>query len=229
MTHDLPDSGEKGYCTTWGFVRGIDTSAFSAGDILYASTTVAGAFTNVKPTAPNNVIPLAACVVSDATNGVVFVRPTIEQMQYYGEFSATVDQTVAVINTPYAISFNSTGISNGVVIGTPSSRIVVPQSGLYRVLTNLQIASTSASAKNLWCWFRKNGVDITNSSRITTSNINGGFVSMTHDITVSLNANDYVEVMYAGDDTAIFLDATSATAFAPGAPAAQVAVTQSQQ
>ena len=77
MTHDLPDSGEKGYCTTWGFIRNLDTSAFSAGDILYASPSVASALTNVKPTAPDNVIPIAACVTSDATAGVIFVRPTL--------------------------------------------------------------------------------------------------------------------------------------------------------
>lgn len=230
MTHDLPDSGEKGYCTTWGFVRDLDTSAFSAGDILYASPTTAGALTNVKPTAPDNVIPIAACITSNATTGIIFVRPTIEQQQYYGEFSATTDQTVAVINTAYAVTFNTTQISNGVTLtGSPTTRITVPASGLYRVQVNMQIASASSSAKTLWCWFRKNGTDIPNSARLTTSNINNGFVSMTHDITVSLTANQYIEVMYAGDDTGIFLDSTASTAFAPASPAVQVAITQSQQ
>lgn len=230
MTHDLPDSGEKGYCTTWGFVRDLDTSAFAAGDVLYASPSVAGGLTKVKPTAPNNVIPIAACVVSDATAGVIFVRPTIEQMKYYGEFSATTDQLVAVINTAYPVTFNSTSITNGVTLtGSPTTRITVPASGLYRVQVNMQIASTSASAKSLWCWFRKNGVDIPNSARITTSDINNGFVSMTHDCTVSLAANEYVEIMYAADSTNIFLDSTASTAFAPAAPAVQVAITQSQQ
>ena len=230
MTHDLPDSGDKGYCTVWGFVRDLDTSAFSPGDILYASPSTAGALTNVKPTAPNNVIPIAACITSHATTGVIFVRPTIEQMKYYGEFSATTDQLVAVVNTAYAVTFNSTSITNGVTLtGSPTTRVTVPASGLYRVQVNMQIASTSSSAKSLWCWFRKNGVDIPDSARITTSNINNGFVSMTHDCTVSLAANEYIEVMYAGDNTAIFLDATAATAFAPGSPAAQIAITQSQQ
>lgn len=230
MTHALPDSGEKGYCTTWGFVRDLDTSAFAAGDILYASPSVAGGLTKVKPTAPNNVIPIAACVTSNATNGVIFVRPTIEQMQYYGEFSATTDQTVAVINTAYAVTFNTTSITNGVTVtGSPTTRITVPASGLYRVLVNMQIASTSASSKSIWCWFRKNGTDIPNSARIITSDINNGFIAMTHDCTVSLAANQYIEVMYAADSTNIFLDATAATAFAPGSPAAQVAITQAQQ
>jgi len=229
MTHDLPDSGDKGYCTTWGFVRDLDTSAFTAGDILYASPTVAGGLTNVKPTAPNNVIPVAACIISNATTGVIFVRPTITQMQYYGDFSATNNQTVAAINTAYAVSFNVTDISNGVVIGTPTSRIVVPQSGLYRGILNIQFSSTSAAAKNIWCWFRKNGTDLADSARISTSNINNGYITVSHDCTVSMEAGDYIEVMYAADSTNMFLNAVPATAFAPAAPAATLSFVQLQQ
>lgn len=229
MTHDLPDSGEKGYCTVWGFVRDLDTSAFSAGDILYASPSTAGGLTNVKPTAPNNVIPVAAVITSDATTGVIFVRPTIQQMQYYGEFSATANQTVASVDTAYAVAFNSTEISNGVTTGTPNSRIVVPQSGLYRVQVTLQITSNSASSKNLWCWFRKNGTDIANTARIVTSDINSGFIPVAQDTTVSLAANDYIELMYAADSTDIYLNYVASTAFAPAAAAAQLSITQTQQ
>lgn len=229
MTHDLPDSGEKGYCTVWGFVRDLDTSAFSQGDILYASPMVAGGLTNVKPTAPNNVVPIAAVVTVGATDGIIFVRPTVEQMKYYGEFSATTNQTVAVINTPYAVAFDATNISNGVVIGTPTSRLVVPTSGLYRAQITLQLSSTSASAKNFWCWFRKNGVDVPNSAHVTTTDINSGYISVTAAETISMDASDYIEIMYAADSTNVLISAVSSTAFAPAAPAVQAAVTQSQQ
>lgn len=229
MTHDLPDSGQKGYCTTWGFVRDLDTSAFSVGDVLYASPTVAGGFTNVKPTAPNNVIPLASCLISHPTTGVIFVRPTITQMQYYGEFAATVDQTVPVVNTAYAVTFDTTQISNGVIIGTPATRLVVPQSGLYRVLANIQVSSSSAAPKSIWTWFRKNGVDIPNSARLSTSDINNGYIAVSHDATISMSANDYVEIMYAADSTNVLLSATPATAFSPATTSAQVTITQAQQ
>jgi len=46
---------------------------------------------------------------------------------------------------------------------------------------------------------------------------------------ISLNASDYVEIMFAVDDTNLWLDASAATAFAPAAPAVLVAVTQVQQ
>lgn len=229
MTHDLPDSGQKGYTTVWGFVRDLDTSAFSVGDILYASPTTAGAFTNVKPTAPYNVIPVAACIVSDATTGVIFVRPTIEQQKYYGVFTKTTDQSPAVINTEYLLTFDNTQISNGVIIGTPTSRIVVPESGLYRLDATVQITSGSSSAKNVWVWFKKNGTAIANSARIVTSDVNNGYVPIALMEPVSLAANDYIELAFAADSTNVTIDTVAATAFAPGAPAVVLSVTQVQQ
>lgn len=229
MTHDLPDSGEKGYCTTWGFVRDVDTSSFSQGDILYASPDTAGALTNVKPTAPDNVIPIAACVTSDATSGIIFVRPTIEQMKYYGVFSKTTTQTPAVINTAYALTFDSLRIGNGVVIGSPTSRIVVPTSGLYSFAADIQLTSSSSSAKSIWVWFRKNGTDVENSARLVTSDVNNGYVPVSFSEPISLNANEYVEVMFASDSTAVSVAPISATAFAPAAPSVKLEVTQVQQ
>ena len=58
LTQDLAD-GEIGMATLYGRVRDFDTTGvpagetWVAGDILYASPTVAGYFTNVRPTAPN--------------------------------------------------------------------------------------------------------------------------------------------------------------------------------
>lgn len=72
-------NGEDGLVTHFGKVRGINTSAFSDGDILYASPTVAGGLTNVKPEPPNNVISVAA-VVTSGNNGTLFVRPLIEDI-----------------------------------------------------------------------------------------------------------------------------------------------------
>lgn len=229
MTHDLPDSGEKGYCTTWGFVRDMDTSAFSPGDLLYASPTVAGALTNTKPTAPDNVIPIAACVTSDATTGIIFVRPTIQQMQYYGVFTKTTDQTPAVINTEYLLTFDNTQISNGVTIGGTTSQIIVPESGLYQFDATVQLTSGSSSAKNIWVWWKKNGTAIANSARLVTSDVNNGYIPIALNETVSLAANEYVELAFAADSTNVTVDSVAATAFAPAAPAVVLSVTQVQQ
>ncbi len=229
LTHDLPDTGEKGYCTVWGFVRDLDTSAFSVGDVLYASPSVAGGLTNVKPTAPNNVIPVAACIASNATTGVIFVRPTIEQQSYYGVFARDADYTPAVANTAYPIVFDLTRDGNGVVLGTPASRIVVPQSGRYQFVATLQFISSSAVDKNIWVWFRKNGTDIPSSARIVTVSTNNAYTPITINEAVSLAANGYVELVFASSSTNVTLDAVPATAFAPIAPAVVLEVTQTQQ
>lgn len=75
-TENIPN-GEDGLVTWFGKVRGINTSAFTDGQILYANPAVSGGLTATKPESPNNVISVAA-VVSAANNGTLFVRPVIE-------------------------------------------------------------------------------------------------------------------------------------------------------
>lgn len=230
MTHDLPDSGEKGYCTTWGFIRDLDTSAFSVGDVLYVSPTIAGGLTNVKPTAPNNVIPIAAVITSNATTGVIFVRPTIEQQQYYGEFTKTTSQTPALINTAYPLTFDNTQIANGISIGGTTSQIIVAQSGLYNIACSVQITSTNASQKSIWVWLRANGTTtVPNSARLASTTLNGGYLTINLNEPYSFAANDFIEIMYASDDVNISISTVAATAFAPAAPAVILNITQAEQ
>lgn len=217
MTHDLPNSGEVGYCTVWGHVRDVDTSAFSVGDILYADPATPGGFTNVKPTAPDAVVPVAAVLESDATNGEIFVRPTIEQQQYYGVFSDTTDQSPSAAYTPKAVSFNTTDVANGFsVVGTPASRITAAVSGLYSFKFSLQITSGSASAKTLWIWPRVNGVDVPNSNGKVTISGSGTVLVPSWSWTLSLDASDYFELIYAADDTNIELTHEAAATGAVG-------------
>lgn len=77
-TQDIPN-GDSGFVTAFGLVRGIDTRGgaenWADGDLLYVSSTTAGALTKTPPTSPNPKI-LVAAVVNAATNGILFVRPT---------------------------------------------------------------------------------------------------------------------------------------------------------
>ncbi len=219
MTHDLPNSGEVGYCTVWGHVRGVDTSAFSVGDILYASPTVAGGYTNIKPTAPDNVIPVAAVLASDATDGEIFVRPTIEQQKIYGVFSYNgVDQAIAATYTPQELLLDTTDFANGISIGTPASRIVVSDSGLYKFNFSLQVESGSASSKKLWIWPRINGNDVPNSNSEVTFSGSGTVLVPSWSWTLSLTANQYFELVVAGDDTDISITSKAAETGANGSP-----------
>jgi hypothetical protein len=69
--------GEDGKVLYFGRIRGINTDAFNEGDILYASTTVAGGFQTAIPVAPNNIVQVAAVVTKSINQGTIFVRPTL--------------------------------------------------------------------------------------------------------------------------------------------------------
>ena len=73
LTEDILN-GETGYCTTFGLIHGIDTSAFTEGAALYLSPSVAGGLTSTKPSAPNHMVSMGVCVRSQQNNGVIFVK-----------------------------------------------------------------------------------------------------------------------------------------------------------
>jgi hypothetical protein len=72
-THDIGIS-EEGYVTAQGIVRGIDTSTFTAGDILYLQTGSAG-FRNTPPPFPYDIVQVGYVARSASPNGFVFVEP----------------------------------------------------------------------------------------------------------------------------------------------------------
>lgn len=65
----------SGIVVSEGYVKHLNTSAYSVGTVLYASET-AGALTSTMPTSPNYGIPIAMVTKVDGTNGHIYVRPT---------------------------------------------------------------------------------------------------------------------------------------------------------
>lgn len=231
-TNDMPN-GDVGPVTVYGKVRGLDTTGpgaetWSVGDILYASPTTAGLLTNVRPTAPDVVVVVAAVISVSATEGEIMVRPTIPLGLDYGSFDSDATQTLAAADTATAITLNTTLSANGVALGTPSSRMVVGQSGYYTVQAMLQVSSASSNAKTLYVWLRKNGTDIPETTRAFTSNINSGYTPINAIYPVSLEASDYIELYWAADDTDVSLSAITGLSFAPDAPSVLVSVAQTQ-
>jgi hypothetical protein len=76
-TQDLANN-EYGYVTEFGNISSLDTSGYTAGDILWfdAGGTTAGALTTTEPAAPLAKIQVAAVIRSHQNEGVIFVRPT---------------------------------------------------------------------------------------------------------------------------------------------------------
>jgi hypothetical protein len=66
--------GATGYITTFGKVRGINTSAYPEDAILWCDPANPGQFVLAEPVAPNLKIAAAAVIKSHATEGVLMVR-----------------------------------------------------------------------------------------------------------------------------------------------------------
>jgi hypothetical protein len=134
-----------------------------------------------------------------------------------------------VIDTAYPISLTTVDQANGISIGAPASRIVVANSGLYNFSSRFQLLSNSASAKNARLWYRKNGVDIANSAVIATISDNAEYKPITNTSFFSLQANDYIELMWAVDNTGLSLKTSVATAYSPAIQSISVSITQVTQ
>lgn len=136
----------------------------------------------------------------------------------YGSFYDTTTQTATVINTAKAITFNTTDLSNGVFIGSPTSRIIVDTEGIYNFDTSFQLDKTAGGTGIFDFWFRVNGVDVPNScSRIRIQGNNAEIFSSLN-FFFNLKANDYVELMFSVDDLSVEVTAFPASAPHPGIP-----------
>ena len=74
-THTI-ENNSIGYVTTSGLVRGLNTSAFAEGDLLYVSSS-AGQYTNIVPLAPYEIIQVGI-VIKDGPggSGIIYVDVT---------------------------------------------------------------------------------------------------------------------------------------------------------
>lgn len=136
----------------------------------------------------------------------------------FGQFYDTTIQIAAAINTPYAITFNTTDVSNGVFLGTPSSRVTVDTEGVYNFLFSIQLDKTSGGTGIFWVWPRINGVDVPNSNSQVQIQGNNAEQLVTVGYFFELKANDYVEIMYAVNDVSVQVEAFPASGFYPAIP-----------
>lgn len=122
-----------------------------------------------------------------------------------GAFHDTTTQTQTATSTAKAITFNATDYSNGVSIGTPTSRIVVSSAGYYNFQFSAQLDKASGATASTWIWPKVNGANITASaSKVSIQGTTAENVPAWNFV-LPLNANDYFELYWMTDDTAVQL------------------------
>ena len=102
MTEDVTN-GNKGFATTFGLVRGLDTSALTEGAAVWLSPTTAGGLTSTKPTAPNHMVLIGFCLRSHAEVGVIFVK-----IQNGFELDELHDVSISSPQAGQALGYNGT-------------------------------------------------------------------------------------------------------------------------
>jgi len=147
----------------------------------------------------------------------------------YGQFYDTTTQIPAAINTPYAITFNTTDVTNGVYLGSPTSRIYVDEPSIYNFIFSIQLDKTSGGTGIFWVWPRINGVDVPDSNSQVQLQGNNAEQLVTVGYFFDLNAGDYVEIMYAVSDTSVQVEAFPASAFYPAIPSIILTVSNNIQ
>lgn len=73
VTAEIIAGSGDGYVSVFGKIKGIDTSIYAEGAILWCNPAVPGGFTATEPQAPNLKLAVAA-VLSSKNNGTIFVR-----------------------------------------------------------------------------------------------------------------------------------------------------------
>jgi hypothetical protein len=142
-----------------------------------------------------------------------------------GLFFNTADQTLAAVDTGYPITFNQTYLNNFVALQTAStSKIEVAVAGVYNFQLSAQLKSTNASGKDVQIWIKRGTTTIGYSAhRYTISGADNHFnVSWNFDI--DLAANEYIEMQWGANDTAVTLESIPASAPYPAAASVVMAV-----
>jgi hypothetical protein len=104
VAENIADSS-NGFVAINGMIHGLNTNAFTEGDILYLSTTSAGAITNVKPASPNYIVVVGYVAKKSATDGHILLHVQNDTRQAVEIQLAASDETTALTTGTAKVTF----------------------------------------------------------------------------------------------------------------------------
>ena len=172
-----------------------------------------------------------ASELAPAVQGLQCLPPPREfKRARYGQFYNTATQTQGTANVAAPVAFNTTDISVGVRLRSPStSEIEVDTEGIYNFQVSMQFDSASGSNREVWVWFRKNGTDIANSAMYLNIQNNQSEVLQAFNLLVEMKALDYLEVMWEVGNINAEMAAFAATGVHPAVPSIILTVSNNIQ
>lgn len=152
-------------------------------------------------------------------NSIILLTPissaSVTNSVPYGAFSDYTTQTIASTTTAYPITLNTTDSSNGIYIGTPTSRIYVRNTGQYNFIWSGQFSNLNNAPQDASVWLRINGTNVTGSTGVIGMPARKNPADPFHAIygwnfLLSLTANDYIELVWSATSTDISIDTYAA-------------------
>jgi len=157
-------------------------------------------------------------------------------LAYWGSFWDTTTQTAAAVNTAYPITINTADPANNGVTVVSGSRITFQYAGVYSVTFSAQFTNSDTQIHDANIWLRKNNAgssgDVPDTdSKFSIPNSHGGThgnLVGTVNYVLSLNAGDYLELIWATNSTAVTLTSIPAgtTPVSPRIPSIILTATQ---
>ena len=157
----------------------------------------------------------------------------ITSLPTYGCFHKMANITAAAANTIYQFDWytdTTAHVGNqGVTVtsGNPT-RVNIDTAGMYMVLMEMQAKNTDNTDRVAWIWLSKNGTDISESTVKITLLKEWQQVINKQWVLDGINANDYIELNFAVDNTSgisLEYNAALTTPFAaPAQPSATFTV-----
>lgn len=130
---------------------------------------------------------------------------------YYGSFHSDLSQYAVSTTSAYAIAAEITDEFNGVSIqsdGSNLTQLTFAYAGTYNIQFSIQFVNPGNADANFNIWFRKNGSDLLASNTqytIGKSHAGGdGTMVAALNYVITLNANDYIQLMWQTEDTNVY-------------------------
>lgn len=138
-------------------------------------------------------------------------------------YYSTQDQTAAVINTAYDVTYNNVYFENELTL-TNNKEIYVTRSGIYNFQLSAQLKSSSASDKTAEIWINRDGTDVGYSAHAYTVHDNGAYVAINWNFNIDVAAGSYIKIRWATDNTDLHFESEAALSPYPGISSAVLAV-----
>jgi hypothetical protein len=172
----------------------------------------------------SNAVPLSTLAVS----GGFWTSGSNGNFGFYGAFCSTGSQTNPVGNVSRSINLETTEHSNGVSI-VSGSRITVANKGVYNLQFSAQLEKTDNGVDIVYIWFKKNGSNVPRSNTsldvLKQAGGSGRFVAAWNYVD-TMNAGDYLEIIWQAADTNMILAYDPASGNYPSIPSVIATLTQ---